>query len=282
MGGPAETKARREPGFGDYLKAAFNVRVKVPGLGGVPVNWLYVTAVAGLSVAAWPMLLVGAAGEIVLLTTLATSARFQRAVRAQLQTQAGNSTEAALLAMATGLSAQGRARYDAFSAKCDDVLDIAGRLGQTGGGALETYATHLAELRAVYARMLVFSELLSRYSRDWDKTDPQREIEQIEKSIASGRLPEAVVASRRATIEVLKRRAESRQAVWQRAGVLQSEMERLEQQVALLRDQALLTRDPAVFSQSMDLAAGALEEHNSWLQENEAFLQSLGDANLTA
>ena len=77
-------------------------------------------------------------------------------------------------------------------------------------------------------------------------------------------------------------RAESRAQVAERAVVLESELQRLEQEAALLRDQALLTRDPAVFSQSMDLAAGALEEHNTWLQDNAEFMQSLGEAGQTA
>lgn len=282
MGGQVSGEPTGEPTFGDYLKAAFNVRVHVPGIGGVPVNWLYITAVAGLSLAAWPMLLVGAAGEVALLTSLATSGRFQRAVRAQRMARRGDSQEAAVEAAADQLSAQGQDRYATFARRCDEVLDIARRLGQADESAMQIYATHLSELRRVYARMLAFAELLSRYSRDWDRTDPALEMTAIEREIARGGLPEPVLASRKATLELLKKRAESRTQVAQRAVVLESELQRLEQEVALLRDQALLTRDPAVFSQSMDLAAGALEEHNTWLQDNAEFMQSLDEAGQTA
>jgi len=282
MGGQVSGEPTREPTFADYLKAAFNVRVRVPGLGCVPINWLYLTAIAGLSFAAWPMLLVGAAGEVALLTSLATSGRFQRAVRAQRMVQRGSSKEAAVEATADQLTDRGRERYEAFAHRCGDVLDIARRLGQADEGAMETYATHLSELRRVYARMLAFAELLGRYSRDWERTDPAAEMATIEREIARGGLPEPVLASRKATLELLKKRAESRAQVAERAVVLESELQRLEQEAALLRDQALLTRDPAVFSQSMDLAAGALEEHNTWLQDNAEFMQSLGEAGQTA
>ena len=67
MGGQVSGEPTREPTFGDYLKAAFNVRVRVPGLGGVPINWLYLTAIAGLSFAAWPMLLVGFGAAMLLM-----------------------------------------------------------------------------------------------------------------------------------------------------------------------------------------------------------------------
>jgi len=265
----------REPGFGDYLKAAFNVRVHVPPLGGIPLNWLYLAAMAGLGVAAWPMGLVGLAGEIAILTSLSTSNRFQTAVRAQLLAQQSGNVEEEMATAAAQLSPPSRQRYEAFTQKCDDVLQIARKLGQGSGSALETYETHLAELRDVYCKMLVFAEIMANYSRDWDKTDPQPEIAATEKQIADGKLDEQMLASRKAVLEVLKKRAESRAEVSKRANVLRSETERLEQQVALLRDQALLTRDPSVLSQSMDTAAGLLEEHNSWLQENSAFLQTL-------
>jgi hypothetical protein len=281
MGSGADRSKAGEPGFGDFLKAAFNVRVHVPRLGGVPVNWLYLAAVAGASVAVPPLALVGLAGEIVLLTSLSTSGRFQTAVRAQRLAQQGGNEEAAMAANISQLAPGTRERYNAFAQKCEDVLQIARKLGQGSETALETYRTHLAELRDVYCKMLLFAEIMSSYSRDWDKTDPQPEIKVIEKEIADGKLPDPVLASRKATLEVLKKRAESRAEVSKRASVLRSETERLEQQVALLRDQALLTRDPSVFSESMDTAAGLLEEHNSWLKENAAFLQSLDGMNLS-
>jgi hypothetical protein len=271
-----------EPTFGDYLKAAFNVRVHVPGLGGLPVNWLYLATMAGLTVAAWPMALVGAAGEVAVLATLSTNTRFQQAVRARLLAQQDDHTEATVSALVSQLTPGGHAKYQAFAEQCADVLQIARKLGQGSGAALDTYTTHLMELRDVYARMLVFAELLASYSRDWEKSDPLPEMAAIEKQIADGKLPDPVLASRKATLEILKKRAESRVEVSQRASVLHSEIERLEQQLALLRDQALLTRDPSVFSQSMDTAAGVLEEHNAWLKENEVFLQSLDHLAVTA
>jgi len=114
--------------------------------------------------------------------------------------------------------------------------------------------------------MLVFAELLSTYSRDWAKTDPQPEIARIERELTDAKLDEQVLASRKGTLEVLKRRAESRVQVGKRMDVLRSEIERLEQQVALLRDQALLTRDPSLLSQTMAVAAGVPADHSPGLQ----------------
>lgn len=264
-----------EPTFGEYLKAAFNVRLPVRGLGGLPVNWLYLAAVAGASLAVPPIGLVGLAGEIALLTSLSTNGRFQQTVRAQRLARRGDDAEEALNTLVAQLSSAARSRYDAFAAKCNDVLHIAQRLGQAGDSDLETYSTYLSKMRDVYVKMLACAEMLAQYSKDWQKTDPLPEIALIEKEVAGGKLPDQILASKKATLEVLRKRAQSRDEVSKRGRLLTSEIERLEQQLALLRDQALLTQDPSVFSQNMDTAATVLEEHNKWLQDNAAFLQTL-------
>jgi len=273
---PTEPKARTgEPTFGDYVKEAFNIRVHVPGLGGLPVNWLYLVGVGIAGVALPPLWLAGAAGEIALLAGLSSSRRFQTAARARLKARHGAEDETALDTLVTTLSQGSRAKHDEFEAKCDEILSIAQRLGHADSDMLETYSVHLAELRKVYARMLMLLQLLFRYTADWERNDPAPKIEAIEKELAGDDVPDSVRKSREATLEILRRRLESRKQISARAHVIQSELARLEQQIALIRDEALLTRDPAVLSESMDAAAGVLEEHTVWLQENEALLEGL-------
>jgi len=273
----ARGKVRRpnEPGYGDYLRAAFNYRVPVRGLGGVPINWLFLGAVGVASIVAWPVLLVGAGAEIGFLSALANSDRFQRSVRARmLQTR-----DEALLdqqdVAASGLSPGAQARYAAFRQRCSEIVEIARKLQPADGSELQTYADHLAELRSVYVRMITLLGVFSRYSVDWNKTDPEPAMRAVEKELEREDLSDSMRRSKEATLGVLRRRAESRKAISERAHVLHSEIGRLEQEVALLRDQALLTRDPSVLTQSMDSAAGILEQHNAWLQENAAVFERL-------
>jgi hypothetical protein len=266
------------PGFGDYVSAAFNHRVKVPGLGGLPLNWLYLAAVAGVSVAAWPLALVGAAGEVGYLAYLASHPRFRRIVQAQWQARRGEESDSRLESLSASLSPDSRARYQSLQAKCDDVLRIARRMGQADSADLDTYTTNLREMSNTYARMLALLDMFASYRKDWDKTDPAPQIAATEEELKKADLPEAIRASRQATLDILNRRAESRKEITERASVIASEAGRLEQQVALLRDQTLLTKDLSVLSQNMDLAAGMLEEHTSWLRENAGLLEGLGQA----
>jgi len=273
----ARGKGRKpgEPGYGDYVKAAFNYRMPVRGLGGLPINWLFLGAVGVASIVAWPVLLVGAGAEVGFLTALANSDRFQRSVRARKLQSHDEAVQDQLEVVAGGLSPGAQARYAAFGQKCSEIVEIARKLQPADGSELQTYADHLAELRSVYVRMITLLEVFSRYSVDWNKTDPEPAMRAVEKELERADLSDSMRRSKEATLEILKRRAESRKAISERAHVLHSEIGRLEQEVALLRDQALLTRDPSILTQSMDSAAGILEQHNTWLQENAAVFEGL-------
>ncbi len=271
-----------EPSYWDFVKAAFNLRVPVRGLGGIPLNWLYLVGVgvASVALALPPLALIGAAGELALLAYTSSSPRFQRAVRAQLKQAAGSEEEAKLGSMVSALSSGSQSRSRAFERQCDEILEIARKAGANPAD-LETYSTHLTELREVYARMLGLTEMFARYSDDWKETDPLPQIAAIEKELAKAELGDAMRRSREATLETLRKRAKTREAISERAHLVKSEITRLEQQLALLRDQALLTRDPSVLSGNMDSAAGMLEEHTTWLQENATLLQGLAEQQQT-
>jgi len=268
----------RRMSYWDYIKAAFNYRLKIPGLGGVPINWLYVGLMGVASIVAFPAaLLLGAAGEIGYLAALSNNVRFQRAVRAGKRQERGQIAETELEAIVLGLSSDGQHKYDTFRQRCEEILQIARRMGRINEMALETYSFYLAELREVYARMIGLLDIFARYLKDWQKTDPTPKITAVEEQLEKDGLSDSVRRSRESTLEILRKRAESRKGIADRAATIRSEIGRLEQQVALLRDQALLTRDPTVLSDNMDAAAGILEEHTTWIQETATMFQGLDE-----
>lgn len=277
-GGKKPPKGPGEPTYTDYLKAAFGFRLPVPGLGGVPINWLYLAGIGVASIVAWPVSLIGAAGELAFLTLVSNNGRFQRATRARLKQSEVRYEEDDLEDLVASLPEASRQRYIVFKGKCDEILQIARSMAQIEDTAVGTYAVHLGELRRIYTKMIVILNMFSRYSTDWERTDPAPEIARIEKELSDPSLSEAIRKSNQATLDLLKKRAESRKSIVERANTIRAEINRMEQQVALFRDQALLTRDPTVLSENMDTAAGILEEHTVWLQDNAALLENAAQA----
>lgn len=263
-------KRTEEPTYWDYVKAAFSARFPVRGLGAVPLNWIFVAVVAVASLKLLPLALLGAGIEIAYLAVLSNSGRFQRMVRANRQREGGEAVAQTLERLVASLPARSQSRYRAFEANCAQVLEIARRVATASPESIATYESHLVELRGIYIRMLTLLEMLAQHSADWERLDPLPQMRAVEQELSQSDLPERIRRSREATLEILKRRAQSRQDISERAQTLSAELERLDQQVALLREQALLTRDPTFLSETMDATAGVLEEHTAWLQENEA------------
>jgi hypothetical protein len=61
-----------------------------------------------------------------------------------------------------------------------------------------------------------------------------------------------------------------------RLQVLDAELERIREQIALIREQALLTSDPTAISRSVDALATFLNESGRWLQDQEKIFGELG------
>jgi len=259
----------------DYVKAAFNFRLRMPGLGGLPINWLFLAVVGVASAALPPVLLVGAAAETAWLAGMASSSRFQRIVRSQRFAERGLAGQLEAARLVSTLTKGSQAKFADFRGACDSILDIARRIGRARPEMIDTYVTHLGKFRELYARMLAMLEMFSGYAREWEQTDPLPQMKRIEKELEAQDLSDAVRHSREALLAILKKRAEARQAISDRSHMISSELTRLEEQVQLLRDQALLTRDPAALTESMDATAGMLEENTNWMQENADLLQSL-------
>jgi hypothetical protein len=71
----------RPPDLQDYLKEAFNARVGVPGLGGLPLNWMALLGVGTLGLLHPGIWLVGAGLELAFVVGLAHNERIRNYVR---------------------------------------------------------------------------------------------------------------------------------------------------------------------------------------------------------
>ena len=71
------------PTYGDFVKEAFGWRTRIPGLGRMPLNQLFLAATAVLGLANPGFWFLGAAAELGYLVLKSTSPRFQALVRAE-------------------------------------------------------------------------------------------------------------------------------------------------------------------------------------------------------
>lgn len=265
-----------EPTLWDYVKAAFHLKVPVPVLGGLPVNYCYLGLATGASIAFWPASLFGAAGELAYLYALSSSVRFQQVVRARTNQRQQRTQDQSVEDVVASLKRHATT-YAQFSSECDEIVKIAHDiLGEAGTDLLNTYDTNLRELKAMYARLVRMLEVVEDHYDPNEAEDIQGQITQVQASIADTKAAEATRQSDQKTLEILQKRLAMHGEIEQHISLIRAEIRQLNEQVKLLSDQVLVSRSPAVFAENVEVAAGVIEQHSEWLRSHGDLLDMAG------
>jgi hypothetical protein len=133
----------------------------------------------------------------------------------------------------------------------------------------------LNSLLLIYARLLLSRDTVLGFLREGSEKELERKL-----ADAEGRLPkaasDAMKHSLEANAEILRKRLEHRRNARENLQVIDSELERIENQVDLMREDVAVSRDPGVLSARIDAIATTIGEASSFLKANEALLGALG------
>jgi len=263
------------PSYLDYVKEAFNASPRVPGLGGLPVNWMGLAAFATLGLLHPGLWLVGAGLEIAYLASLSNSPRFQNYVRGKrraaarrARTHAAAGDEADRLA---GLDESEQDRYGALVARIAEVP----RTGE-GANALIADVAHegLEVLRSTFLDVLVASSRLSASSDPNRRKSLSDELLREERALTSLG-PDAdprIRKSREGTIDILRKRLAHIDEAARDREFLLSELRRIEQQVGLVIDEASLADDPESLTERIDHVTNTFGETREWMRLHKELL----------
>lgn len=268
------TPRRREPSFFDYVGAAFNYKVPTPGLGGIPVNYLYLALGAGLSVAAWPLSMFFAAGELAYLFGLASNPRFQKAIKARLKYAAGQDNEETIHDESRRLSYYG-GDFREFGTRCENIITIARQvLGPNASDMLATYETNLRQLRSMYVRLLRMREAMEAHFDETADERIQEQIDDIHLKIEDPNQPAVTRASEQRTLEILEKRLETHRQIRDQLLAIKAQATEMDTRLDLIHDQVLLSRSPEALSANVQVASDVMEQQSDWLrQHGELFEQ---------
>jgi hypothetical protein len=265
-----------EPTLWDYVKAAFHLKVHVPVVGGLPVNYCYLALATGASVAFWPAALFGAAGELAYLHALSSSVRFQQIVRSKMTQRVQRTHDQSVEDVVASLKRHAR-DYAEFSGECDEIVKIAHDiLGSAGADLLNTYDTNLRELKAMYARLVRMLEVVEDHYDPDEAKAIQGQITQVQASVADAKTPDATRQSDQKTLEILQKRLAMHGEIEQHISLIRAEIRQLSEQVKLLSDQVLVSRSPQVFAENVEVASGVIEQHSEWLRSHGDLLDMAG------
>jgi hypothetical protein len=263
--------------FWDYVRAAFNRRPAIRGLGEMPWNKIALGALGILGIGNPGFWLLGLGGELLYLYLLATNPRFQALVRAEKLQAAQASAEDRVSAWLAELSETAQRRFQVLRAKCDEVQTITETIQAGGLASLdETRWRGLDELLWLFLRLQLSLEVLARQLGQTNRRTLEAEVAALEQELAaSPELPERLKKSKTSLLELKRKRLENFARAAEARQIIEAELQRIEQQVELLREEAAIARSPEVLSTKIDAITGSLDETNSWMRQHEDLLTDL-------
>lgn len=254
-----------------YLAAAFNAR---PFGMPIPPNWFALAAVgllgAFLNPGVW---LIGAGVEGLYLWALSRHPRFRSVVDA---THLGSSDWSVRYESLIGrLDESARRSHEAIERQATELSDILARSGANPSQVADVRQMVWLHLKLLAARA-AFSQVIGAAARERKDLD-----EQAARLTARLERGDDTDAELRRSLEQQRGVIESRRAAHadaeRRRELVDAELERLHQQIALVKEQALLATDEGTVAPSLDALAASLNEANKWLKDQRELFAGLDD-----
>jgi hypothetical protein len=250
-----------------YVAKAFNARpFGMPS----PPFWFAAIAVGLLGYFLNPAFyLIGGGAVLFCAGLIASSRRFQNAVDAANQPPAPD--DHALLLKR--LDQQGQQRQAKLEQQCAELQRV-----------LESAKAGEEHIRGVWRLAELHLRLLSARSAadavlDSHDGEPGKHLPLQIKELKQRLSQLDIDKDLRETLEDQAKILDQRMAIQAEAGrrrqVLDAELDRIGEQMALIREQALMTSDPAAIRRSVDALSTFLSESGRWLQDQEAIFGDL-------
>jgi hypothetical protein len=237
----------------------------------VPPNWFGLAACGLLGAFLNPgFWLIGAGLEGFYLWALSRNPRF----RAVVDARSGAAIDpdpryAALSSRLDAASRQAQAEIEQHAA------DIVGLLNRSG--ALSSQIAGVQQLAWLHMRLLATRSALIEViaSATAERRDLEAQSQRVSERLNAPDLPADLRHSLTQQLELIRTRRAAHEDAHRRRELVDAEIERLRQQIALVREQALLAADEGTLAQSLDVLTASLNEANRWLKDQRELFADL-------
>jgi hypothetical protein len=254
-------------GWVRYLWKAFNAR---PFGAPIPPFWFMGAAFGLLGVFLDPgFLLIGAGVTAACVALVAGNPRFRNVIDAADLPPTPD--QQALLQ--ERLDPQSRQRQAKLEEQCRELQ----RVLETANAGSD-HISGVWQLAQLHLRLLVARSAADAVVSNADGEDSQRlsdHLAELEHRLAQPNLDNDLREALEDQSKVLKERLAMQSEAARRLQVLDAELERIREQIALIREQALLTTDASGIARSVDALSTFLNESSRWLHEQQEIFGEL-------
>ena len=258
-------------GFKDYLKAAFNLKVRLPLLGLMPLNKLALVGFGILGLGHPAFWLLGMAYEAAYLLWLTGSERFQRIVRAERLTLSRESWQEYERSVLARLDEEGRGRYRRLLARREEIQ----RIHASSGGLDALGLTGLDQVLPTFLRLLDARHRIQDLMRSTPRNEIEIDLLALRKRLEAAPPDSALARS----IEDTKKIQEARLANLERSNMslqyLETELERIEKQLMLIAEGSAVSRDPEQWSLGIDSVMQTIQSSTEWMAQHSDLFEPI-------
>jgi len=256
-----------------YLWKAFNAR---PFGMPLPPLWFAVIAsgLIGYFIAP-PLTLIGLGATAMFTGILASSRRFRTTVDASLFQAPVEDDKTLLLKRLDEASRARQAKLEQQCTELQKVLEGANAGREHIDGVWQLAGLHM---KMLVARMAANSVAAGR--EDSGKTLADQ-VADVKKRLSAANIDGDLKDALEEQQKILEQRLAMQSEAGRRMQVLDAELDRIREQIALIREQALLSSDPANISRSVDSLAAFLNESGRWLKDQEEIFGEIGGLSLS-
>ena len=263
-------------GFKEYLKSAFNAR---PWGMLIPPNWLGLAGFGLLGILLNPgFLIIGAGAELAYLFALITNARFQKYVNAIAQSQNQLTSQQKLDDLISHLWPDGKKRFFQLQERCESVLEFYSTFLNVGAEMSIQHNQSLNRFAWIFLQLLLTKQAISRIVKENSFVSQlQNDLKDLEKKVAAPDISADLKKSLEGKSEIIRQRLTVLGQAEDKLKFIDSELDRIEQQVELIREQAVISKDSQALSSRIDLVSSSLGETTDWIKQQQNLFGAVQD-----
>lgn len=250
-------------GYWDYLKAAFNLRVRLPLLGHMPLNWL---ALGGFSILGFGhpgFWLLGLGYEAAYLLWLTGSNRFQALVRGERLLEKQEDWEDHERRQMAELDRPSQDRYRQLIMRCENIMQAR---KANGFGAMEMDDLH--QVRPAFLQLLGLRQRIQQLLISTRPADLEEDIKKIQQRMEASAPDSPVARALEGTLKIQQARLENLRRSMESLQYTNTELERVEKQLSLIAEEVTISRNPEAWAQSVDNVMETIQGTTKWMSDH--------------
>jgi hypothetical protein len=263
-------------GFRDYVRSAFNAR---PWGMPIPPNWLALAGFGMLGILLSPgFLVIGLGAELGYLFALSTNARFQNYVNAMHQSAQQLTSQQKLENLLDRLWPDGKKRFFRLQERCESVLEFYASFLNVGSDITGQLNQSLIRFAWIFLQLLLTKQAISRIVKENSfVTQLKADLANLEKQISAADISPDLKKSLESKHEIIEQRLAVLGQAEDKLKFIDSELDRIEQQVELIREQAVISKDSQALSTRIDLVSSSLGETTDWIKQQQNLFGAVQD-----